>query len=432
MSDMWGPHTSLLLGLLFTVGGFILGRMLGRARLVARVEQLETLTEQQERLVEEHQRSREGLWSRNSAAEEQLRDLQVSILQIPEIAQRLAGVRELREIPEHALDLVQEIFDPSYAVFYRVSRGLLVAVSKRGESEFNLGHELEPGAGIVGWTAVKQLALTPEEADLESAVIKQRHLLECMPRNGFALTLPIVAGDKTLGVILVGPTQRVLPHAREIGRTIALMTAITIQSTMVLRTEQELAKRDGLTGLLNKTHITQMLVDLVTADEPPSRLAVFLCDIDHFKNYNDTNGHLPGDELLKGLGSLLKTHSREGEHIGRYGGEEFLVVLENATKEQALAAAERVRRLVAEAPFEHRENQPAGAITISGGVATWPNDAADVESLLRAADDALYQAKRAGRNRVVACTEVALGSPSAGIDPDLSATLSPGVLEKVD
>jgi diguanylate cyclase (GGDEF)-like protein len=428
MSEIWGPHTQILLVLLFAVGGFLLGRIPGRATLLTRVEQLESMAEQADRRSAEHQRTSENMWERCQAAEEQVRGLQLSVVQIPEIAQRLSGVRDLREVPEHALDLVQEIFEPSYAVFYRVNKGQLVAVSRRGTSEFNVGHQLQPGEGIVGWTAIKQLPVTPEDAQHESAVVKQRNLDRCMPEQGFSLALPIVGGERTLGVILIGPATRTLPHAREIGRTIALITAITITSTMVLRREQLLAKTDGLTGLVNKTNIYQRLVELITAEDPPAQLSIFLLDIDNFKNYNDTNGHLPGDELLKQLGKLLADHSRQSEHVGRYGGEEFLLLMEHSSKREAMQAADRIRAVIADTPFEHRASQPGGAVTISGGVATWPEDAADVDSLLEAADNALYAAKNAGRNRVVAASDAALVAPQEeGSDLELITDL-----EKLD
>ena len=408
MSEIWGPHTQILLLFLFTVGGVVLGRIPGRARLLARLAEAETEAEQADRRAAEQRRTAENTWERCQAAEEQVRGLQLSVVQIPEIAQRLAGVRELREIPEHALDLVQEIFEPSYSVFYRVSRGNLVAVSRRGTSEFNVGHKLKAGEGIVGWTAVKQLPITPEDASHENAVVKQRNLDRCMPQQGFSLTLPVVSGERTLGVILLGPTARALPHAREIGRTIALITAITITSAMVLRKEQMLENTDGLTGLLNKTSIYRLLVDLVSSDDGPAQFSIFLLDIDHFKHYNDTNGHLAGDELLKQLGKLLCDNSRQSAQVGRYGGEEFLLLVEHTSKHDGLQAAERIRSAIEEAPFADRANQPGGAVTVSVGVATWPADAQDVDSLIDAAAAALDAAKRSGRNRVVAASDASL------------------------
>jgi diguanylate cyclase (GGDEF)-like protein len=411
-----------LLGLLlFAAGGFLLGFYPGRRERSARLRAVEQAGAQFERRALEAQRANEDLWERAERAEASVRGLQLSIVQIPEIAQRLSALRELREIPDGTLDLVQEIFQPSYSVFYRVSNGKLVAVACRGASEFRVGHRLEPGEGVVGWTAVKQMAFTPEDAELESAVVRSRNLGRCLPREGFSLCVPIMGEKNPLGVILIGPSARHLPHAREIGRTIALLSSVAIVSTVVLSKERLLAKTDGLTGLLNKTNVYRRLRDLISEDGSSGPLSVFLLDIDHFKHYNDTNGHLPGDDLLKRMGALLRENSRENEVVGRYGGEEFLVVMPATPKDVALRVAERIRSLIEGSPFEHAATQPNEHVTISGGVATWPGDGEDVDSLLRSADAALYQAKRAGRNRVMAYTaaELALAGAEAswtGVD----------------
>jgi diguanylate cyclase (GGDEF)-like protein len=405
---------------LFVLG---VGVFLGRRERNVRVQSLEQAVAQFERKATEAQRANEDLWQRMERSEAAVRELQISIVQIPEIAQRLYAMRELREIPDSTLDLVQEIFQPSYSVFYKVSNGKLIAVAVRGESEFRIGHRLELREGVVGWTAAKQLPFTPEDAELESSAVRTRHLARCLPRKGFSLCIPIMGDERPVGVVLIGPSARHLPHAREIGRTLALISSVAIASTVVLSKERRLAKTDGLTGLLNKTNVYRMLRDLMN-DDAQAPVSVFLLDIDHFKQYNDTNGHLPGDDLLRRMGALLREHSREHEVVGRYGGEEFLVVMPNTPKDVAMRVAERIRALVESTPFEHAENQPSGHVTISGGVATTPADGEDVDSMLRHADEALYQAKRAGRNQVFAYASAdpaALSGAAAAADPNPDA-----------
>jgi diguanylate cyclase (GGDEF)-like protein len=411
-----------LLGLLIgALGALRLGMFLGRRQSNDSMLGLERAREQSERRVAEALRANEDLWARLERSEAAVRELQLSIVQIPEIAQRLSALRELREIPDSTLDLVQEIFQPSYSVFYRLSGGKLIAVACRGESEFRIGHRLELGDGIVGWTAQKQLPFAPEDAERESLAVRENHLARCMPRQGFSLCVPVMGQERPVGVILIGPSHRYLPHAREVGRTLALISSVAVASTVVLSKERLLAKTDGLTGLLNKTNVYRRLRDLIN-DDAYGPVSIFLLDIDHFKQYNDTHGHLPGDELLKRMGTLLREHSREHEVVGRYGGEEFLVVMPSTAKDAAMQVAERIRRLIEESAFDREDGQPGGAITISGGVATAPADGEDVDTLLRNADAALYQAKRSGRNRVVAhagsLLSVAGLDEADDVDPD--------------
>jgi diguanylate cyclase (GGDEF)-like protein len=134
---------------------------------------------------------------------------------------------------------------------------------------------------------------------------------------------------------------------------------------------------------------------------------VFLFDIDNFKNYNDANGHLTGDQLLLELASLVQRSIRTEDIFGRFGGEEFLLVLPHTNGDQAMIVAEKVRKLIASHPFPFGDRQPLGRLSISGGVASYPNDGLDGAAMLHRADEALYLAKNQGRNRVLPVASVA-------------------------
>jgi diguanylate cyclase (GGDEF)-like protein len=169
-----------------------------------------------------------------------------------------------------------------------------------------------------------------------------------------------------------------------------------------LRQTEHAADIDSLTGALNKRCLQQRLGDWIHYAERESQpLSLLLLDIDHFKNYNDTNGHLAGDKLLQELASLVSESVRKDDIFGRFGGEEFLLILPHTNTSQALAAAEKIRSRLAAHPFAFAERQPLQVISISGGVAEYPMHGLDAAALLHAADEALYQAKRTGRNRVL-------------------------------
>lgn len=128
--------------------------------------------------------------------------------------------------------------------------------------------------------------------------------------------------------------------------------------------------------------------------------SIFLFDLDHFKNYNDQNGHPAGDQLLQKIASLIQVNTRGTSIVARYGGEEFIVLLTNTHKDQAISYAENIRSLISTEDFPYKDKQPLGCISISGGVASFPSDARSMEQVIKMADDALYQAKSSGRNRV--------------------------------
>lgn len=167
----------------------------------------------------------------------------------------------------------------------------------------------------------------------------------------------------------------------------------------------QLAVTDGLTQLFNHRHFHERLaleVERSTRNGLP--LSLLMADVDHFKFYNDHHGHPAGDEVLRQLARIMSDGRRANDFCARYGGEEFCVVLIDTPKFTAAKLAERLRERVARHPFMYADQQPDGLLSVSIGVATFPDDARGAESLVRAADQALYRAKEAGRNRVVLAT----------------------------
>jgi diguanylate cyclase (GGDEF)-like protein len=122
--------------------------------------------------------------------------------------------------------------------------------------------------------------------------------------------------------------------------------------------------------------------------------------MDHFKNYNDTNGHPAGDQLLREFAGILKTQSRETDLVARYGGEEFVVLATETPTPKVTTFAERIREMVAKHPFAHAQKQPLGHVSVSIGVASYPDDGQTPEAVLQAADQAVYASKKGGRDRV--------------------------------
>jgi diguanylate cyclase (GGDEF)-like protein len=173
----------------------------------------------------------------------------------------------------------------------------------------------------------------------------------------------------------------------------------------------ELAVTDGLTRLYNHRHFHERLaLEVERSGRNGLPLSLLMIDVDHFKQYNDQHGHPAGDELLSQLARLMKDGRRANDFVARYGGEEFAIVLVDTHKPIAAQVGERLRDRIASYSFPYRDTQPGGVVSVSIGVAAFPDDAVDAERLVSAADAALYDAKRAGRNSVLMATEGS-GSP---------------------
>ncbi|HHM06200.1 MAG TPA: diguanylate cyclase [Gammaproteobacteria bacterium] len=166
---------------------------------------------------------------------------------------------------------------------------------------------------------------------------------------------------------------------------------------------RELAIRDGLTGLYNHRYFQERLaVEVARSHRGGHQFSLVFLDVDYFKTYNDTHGHPTGDELLRGVSEMLQRWLRKSDLAARYGGEEFVILLPETDKAGARELAERIRREIAEHPFAGRESQPSGRVTVSMGVASYPEDGRDAREILKRADEVLYQAKHGGRDRVCA------------------------------
>ena len=173
-----------------------------------------------------------------------------------------------------------------------------------------------------------------------------------------------------------------------------------IEASAFIETAQ-LAVTDGLTGVFNHRYFQDRLLrDITRIKEEGGCLSLMMVDIDHFKLYNDFNGHIAGDVALKEVATVLKSNLKKEDLVARYGGEEFAVILWGLDRYPAETVAERIRAKVERTAFPNEKVQPGGNLTISVGLAECPDDADDRSELIAAADRALYTAKRLGRNRV--------------------------------
>jgi diguanylate cyclase (GGDEF)-like protein len=164
---------------------------------------------------------------------------------------------------------------------------------------------------------------------------------------------------------------------------------------------RDMAIRDGLTGLYNHRYFYEVLTkEIDRATRHGHVFSLIFIDVDFFKRYNDSHGHLEGDKVLRELASIFQNRLRKTDLIARYGGEEFIILLPETHKNVAKIVAEEIRKMVEEHPFQGEEVQPMGALTISLGVALFPEDGSDIDSLIKSADGSLYEAKNTGRNKV--------------------------------
>lgn len=237
--------------------------------------------------------------------------------------------------------------------------------------------------------------ITPENKHLFSDV----HILN--PQINTFMVCQINLEPHLTGFVLVGHDEiNALDGFKRFFNMLCINFANAIQSTYLNARINEMAIRDAITGLFNRHHIEERLQHSFAVSQRYNReFSVLLVDIDHFKNINDTLGHQAGDQVLREVAQIMKYRIRATDIIGRYGGEEFLIILQETGLEGARILAENLVRKLQETPILLDDKSELN-ITISVGYATYPRNASQMNSLIRIADEGMYWAKNNGRNQV--------------------------------
>ncbi len=213
-----------------------------------------------------------------------------------------------------------------------------------------------------------------------------------------SLCVPIAATGRTIGLF---HTLRCPPESQAFVVSVAEHIGLALSNLMLRSDLRQLSIRDPLTGLFNRRYMEETLeIEISRAQRKEHSIGIIMLDIDHFKSFNDRFSHAAGDELLQTLGHLIRSNLRAGDVACRYGGEEFVLILPEATEEAAVRRAEDLRSRVREIGVRHLD-AVLGPVSISLGVGLYPDHGRTRDELLAAADSALYRAKAEGRDRVV-------------------------------
>jgi two-component system cell cycle response regulator len=225
---------------------------------------------------------------------------------------------------------------------------------------------------------------------------------------------PLVAGDRILGTLVTGSRKKAAFASDELRmlEVIAIQAAQAVLRAQLFEAMEKMATTDGLTGLFNhRTFQGRFDEQLATARRYSRKLSFILTDIDHFKSVNDTYGHPMGDLVLKGVSKILKEEARDTDIVARYGGEEFAIIMPETDAKGAHIIAERIRERIMKEIFQ-TEQGPL-KVTLSLGIATFPDTSVEKHQLIDLADQCLYFAKRHGRNQSVTVAQMQAQKPRA-------------------
>ena len=362
-------------------------------------------------------------------------DLQVAIAEVGKTNKEISLIGNMVELlqicqtPDEAYPVIgryaQELFPGVAGALYLLneSNNLVTSVSQWGQT---LTGELIFNP-IDCWALRQGKPYLCGATSLASINPKCHHLAAC--GNGSHFCMPLVAQNETMGLLYLekmstpeeaaqiagGRTERGLMKSQQkLARTLAEHISLSLANLKLRESLRHQAIRDSLTGLFNRRYLQETLDrEIHRAKRKETTLGVIMLDVDHFKVFNDTSGHEAGDRLLSALGRYLKDAIRVEDIACRYGGEEFTLILPDVNPEVLKARAEIIREGAKDLEVLY-QGKMLGKITISLGLSYFPLHGAESETLLQAADAALYQAKRNGRNRVVMSGDQ-LGGGSVGV-----------------
>lgn len=307
-----------------------------------------------------------------------------------ELRKLMAHLDDRRRFIHAALSLAGEIARYAYMVLrLEGPDGFTCAVHARGPWPDIPSQEALAGLGLTERDALSLDMLVSSESELPPG--------ERLPSGEMAV-FPIRAGEERLGEMVIFGGRRAIAVAdRRTVELVARDLGLLVKSLFLMEQTRKMARTDVLTGLPNRRTVAERLEhEVARAKRTGQPLSVVLCDVDLFKQVNDRFGHGVGDEVLQHVAAALAGSVRQVDLVGRWGGEEFLVVLPETAEAGARVVGERLRAAVAAMP--RLQAGPAG-VTISSGVSTYV-EGENVDRLVDRADEALYRAKQRGRNRV--------------------------------
>lgn len=336
------------------------------------------------------------------------RDSEIATL-IPSMVRRLAERHPNDALPRVAVRLTKELF--------KTAQVALAVMKKDGSLLVTEGVGIPPAwrgtltlssrDGMIG-DAMRQKVLVLRE---EYAARRGRPELSDLERAGMVpdAVIPIVVDESVVAILAVAGSAGKMERDRPYASMLADLVANAFQISLAIEALEQRAMTDPLTGLYNRAYLAdRFLVELRRARNYGFPMSVALFDIDRFKGINDRFGHLAGDAVLRKLASFLRERTRSTDAVVRYGGEEFAVLMATADSDVAFEQADRIRMDVENTPFVLPEQVEPIRVTISGGVATYPQDGQTFTDLIAVADAGLYHAKENGRNRVSASRTVEL------------------------
>jgi diguanylate cyclase (GGDEF)-like protein len=306
----------------------------------------------------------------------------------------------IRMILKHTSDILQP--DAWYLLLKEAGQETYTYQIVINDPSIDRSNPVALGDGLAGWVAQVQTSVFAQAGQTPTCDETVPKFVQELIGQDSVMATPLISRDEVLGVIVLRRHKPETFQAEdlEVLKTISDFAAISIQNGQNFERISELTIRDDLTTLYNARYMHELLDQEVRrAKRYHKEFSMVFIDLDRFKEVNDTHGHVHGSALLKETSEVILKAARETDHCARYGGDEFVIVLPETNKKDAVDMAERLRQAIQDHVFLAHEGLSI-RFTASFGVANFPDDAQSKQDLIKMADEAMYEVKRSSRNRV--------------------------------
>jgi len=333
---------------------------------------------------------------------------QQELAAISEVSATLTKTLELRELTDLVLDHIFQLFGADGCTILLLNeeqRELrpVAARERRNDPEILMSilqHTVRIGCGLVGWVAATGEPIISGDAERD---VRGVHIPGTPFDDESVIGVPLTSEQKVFGVLWIYKLglDAFGPEDLQLATIFANQVSVALANAQLYESVRRLSETDSLTGLPNSRCLTSLVDAAIAQAVSGSNVSLFFLDCDDFKGVNDRYGHPFGDRFLSNFAAILKKAVRDTDTVIRYAGDEFVIVLPGTNKEGARVVADRLLEAIRAGIMA---DNPDLRTTASIGLATYPDDASTTEELITRADDALYQAKRGGKNRLAVCS----------------------------
>jgi len=324
------------------------------------------------------------------------------------VTSRLNEVREPEELYETIVEMSVQLAHAERGSLMLVENDkayLAIKAAKGINKKLLKEIKIKIGEGVAGKVFGEGVPLVVYDIEKDERILLHR---KASYKTGSFISIPLKIGERPIGVLNTSDRIKGEAFSEEdmaLLRSFASYASIALERSMyysLVGHLKELSITDSLTGLFNKRYFEERFFEELQRSERHNlAFSIGMLDIDDFKLFNDTEGHLSGDEVLKNIANIAKESTRLIDIIARFGGEEFAIIMPQTEKDEAFFVAERIRKSVREQLSHTWRYFPKDHITVTVGVATFPSDGKDMKDLIRNADRALYKGKKEGKDKTV-------------------------------